>query len=119
MDRELQERGEIFRSYGVQSLAQYRKQSDNPLPVIMLIIDEFQELFVRDDRLASECAMLLDRIVRQGRSFGLHVVLSSQSLAGAYSITSCDLGTDGDCIAMQCSEWTRHSFSRTTIQQLN
>ena len=104
MDRELQERGEIFRSYGVQSLAQYRKQSDNPLPRIMLIIDEFQELFVRDDRLASECAMLLDRIVRQGRSFGLHVVLSSQSLAGAYSLPRATLGQMAIRIAMQCSE---------------
>lgn len=104
LDQVLQERGEEFRSYGVQSLAQYRKQSGKKLPRIMLIVDEFQELFVRDDRLASECTMLLDRIVRQGRSFGLHVVLSSQSLAGAYSLPRATLGQMAIRVAMQCSE---------------
>jgi S-DNA-T family DNA segregation ATPase FtsK/SpoIIIE len=70
----------------------------------MLVIDEFQELFVRDDRLAGDCAMLLDRLVRQGRSFGMHVVLSSQSLAGAYSLPRATLGQMAVRIAMQCSE---------------
>ena len=74
------------------------------MPRIMLVVDEFQELFVRDDRLAGDCAMLLDRLVRQGRSFGMHVVLSSQSLAGAYSLPRATLGQMAVRIAMQCSE---------------
>ncbi len=74
------------------------------MPRIMLIIDEFQELFVRDDRLAGDCAMLLDRLVRQGRSFGMHAILSSQSLAGAYSLPRATLGQMAVRIAMQCSE---------------
>ncbi len=104
LDEELQHRGEAFRACGVQDLSEYRQDSGKSLPRIMLIIDEFQELFVRDDRLAGDCAMLLDRLVRQGRSFGMHVVLSSQSLAGAYSLPRATLGQMAVRIAMQCSE---------------
>ena len=104
LDAELQQRGESFRAAGVHSLSDYRDGSATPLPRIMLIIDEFQELFIRDDRLAGDCAMLLDRLVRQGRSFGMHVVLSSQSLAGAYSLPRATLGQMAVRIAMQCSE---------------
>jgi S-DNA-T family DNA segregation ATPase FtsK/SpoIIIE len=104
LDKELHQRGEAFRAANVQELEQYRKASGQPMPRIMLVIDEFQELFVRDDRLAGDCSMLLDRLVRQGRSFGIHVILSSQSLAGAYSLPRATLGQMAVRIAMQCSE---------------
>ncbi|MGB7325323.1 MAG: FtsK/SpoIIIE domain-containing protein [Rubripirellula sp.] len=104
LDSELQERGEKFRAAGVQELGDYRTASGQAMPRLMLVIDEFQELFVRDDRIAGDCAMLLDRLVRQGRSFGMHVVLSSQSLAGAYSLPRATLGQMAVRIAMQCSE---------------
>lgn len=48
--------------------------------------------------------MYLDRLVRQGRSFGIHVVLSSQSLAGAYSLPRATLGQMAVRIALQSSE---------------
>ena len=104
LDSELQQRGEQFRAAGVQEIENFRAKSDDPMPRILLIVDEFQELFVRDDRLAGDCAMLLDRLVRQGRSFGMHVILSSQSLAGAYSLPRATLGQMAVRIAMQCSE---------------
>jgi S-DNA-T family DNA segregation ATPase FtsK/SpoIIIE len=104
LDEELQHRGELFRSESTQELADYRAASGKPMPRIMLVIDEFQELFVRDDRVSAECSMLLDRLVRQGRSFGIHVILSSQSLAGAYSLPRATLGQMAVRIAMQCSE---------------
>ncbi len=74
------------------------------MPRLMLVVDEFQELFSRDDRLAADCTVLLDRLVRQGRSFGMHVVLSSQSLAGAQSLPRATLGQMAVRIALQCSE---------------
>ena len=104
LDEELQQRGEKFRAAGVQELGEYRRSCEETLPRIMLVVDEFQELFVRDDRIAGDCTMLLDRLVRQGRSFGMHVVLSSQSLAGAYSLPRATLGQMAVRIAMQCSE---------------
>ena len=46
-----------------KQLGDYRIASGEPMPRIMLVVDEFQELFVRDDRLAGDCTMLLDRLV--------------------------------------------------------
>jgi S-DNA-T family DNA segregation ATPase FtsK/SpoIIIE len=104
LDSELQQRGEWFRAESVQELQAYCRKTGRELPRILLVVDEFQELFLRDDALASDCAMLLDRLVRQGRSFGIHVILSSQSLAGAYSLPRATLGQMAVRIAMQCSE---------------
>ncbi|MCD0462187.1 FtsK/SpoIIIE domain-containing protein [Roseiconus lacunae] len=104
LDAELQQRGELFRAHSTQELSEFRRVSGQAMPRIMLVVDEFQELFVRDDKVAAECSMLLDRLVRQGRSFGIHIVLSSQSLAGAYSLPRATLGQMAVRIAMQCSE---------------
>ncbi|TWU16171.1 FtsK/SpoIIIE domain-containing protein [Allorhodopirellula heiligendammensis] len=105
LDAELASRGEAFRVAGVQELGEFRaRQPAQSMPRIMLVIDEFQELFTRDDSLAADCTALLDRLVRQGRSFGIHVVLSSQSLAGANSLPRATLGQMAVRVAMQCSE---------------
>ena len=57
-----------------------------PIPRSLLIIDEFQEFFVEDDKISQTASLLLDRIVRQGRAFGIHVLLGSQTLGGAYTV---------------------------------
>ncbi len=70
LDAEMRERGERFRDAGVQDLNGYRKAPGTPpLPRVMLIVDEFQEFFVEDDKVAQEASLLLDRLVRQGRAF--------------------------------------------------
>ena len=105
LDLELQRRGELFRKSGVQSVAGFR--DDNPdelMPRLLLIIDEFQELFIKEDKIAHEAALLLDRLIRQGRAFGMHVVLGSQSLSGAYTLARSTLGQMAVRIALQCSE---------------
>ncbi len=104
LDSDLQSRGEKFRDAGVQELSEYRARTGQEMPRILLVVDEFQELFSRDDRLASDCTVLLDRLVRQGRSFGMHVILSSQSLAGAQSLPRATLGQMAVRVALQCSE---------------
>ena len=87
LDAELRTRGDMFRKRGTQDVKAYRAVvPDARLPRILLIIDEFQELFVEDDRIAQESALLLDRLVRQGRAFGIHVLLGSQTLGGAYTL---------------------------------
>src|SRR5947208_13993321 len=74
------------------------------MPRILLIVDEFQEFFTEDDRLAQEAALLLDRLVRQGRAFGLHVLLGSQTLGGAYSLARSTIDQMAIRIALQCSD---------------
>lgn len=105
LDGLLRERGDRFRAAGVNDVASYRQERpDEPCPRVLLIIDEFQELFVEDDRIAQDAALLLDRLVRQGRAFGLHVLLGSQTLGGAYSLARSTLDQMAVRVAMQCSD---------------
>ncbi|MFT5128943.1 MAG: S-DNA-T family DNA segregation ATPase FtsK/SpoIIIE [Rhodothermales bacterium] len=104
VDEELRERGEAFRAAHVQDLAGFRKASDRKMPRTLILIDEFQEFFVQDDRIGQEASLLLDRIVRQGRAFGIHIILGSQTLGGAYSLARSTMGQMTVRVALQCSE---------------
>jgi energy-coupling factor transporter ATP-binding protein EcfA2 len=105
LDAELKRRADLFRAVGVQDLAGFRQaEPATAMPRTMLIIDEFQEFFTEDDRASQEAALLLDRLVRQGRAFGVHVLLGSQTLAGAYSLARSTIGQMAVRIALQCSE---------------
>ncbi|MHC4990409.1 MAG: FtsK/SpoIIIE domain-containing protein, partial [Planctomycetota bacterium] len=105
LDEELKRRGDCFRERGAQDLASYRaSEPATPMPRTLLIIDEFQEFFVEDDKIAQDAALLLDRLVRQGRAFGIHVILGSQTLGGAYSLAKSTMGQMAVRIALQCSE---------------
>src|SRR5213078_4004050 len=55
-----------------------------------------------------DSSLLLDRLVRQGRAFGIHLLLGSQTLAGAYSLARSTLGQMAVRIALQCSEADAH-----------
>ncbi|MEI8108669.1 MAG: FtsK/SpoIIIE domain-containing protein, partial [Verrucomicrobiota bacterium] len=105
VDDELKRRGDLFRKFGVQDLAGYRRAGGpEPLPRSLLLIDEFQEFFVDDDSIAQTASLLFDRIVRQGRAFGIHVILGSQTLGGAYSLARATLGQMVIRVALQCNE---------------
>ncbi len=105
LDTELRRRGDLYRDRGLQSLSQFRERfPDEPMPRSILIIDEFQEFFVEDDRIAQDASLLLDRLVRQGRAFGIHILLASQTLSGAYSLSRSTVGQMAVRIAMMCSE---------------
>jgi len=109
LDEELKNRGDSFRHLRVQDLKGFREARPQArLPRILLIIDEFQELFVEDDRIAQDAALYLDRLVRQGRAFGIHVLLGSQTLSGAYSLARSTIGQMAVRIALQCSEGDAH-----------
>jgi hypothetical protein len=129
LDAELKRRGDLFRAAGVDHIADYRAKAltltppsplslsqswerergaqggvDEGLPRILLIVDEFQEFFTEDDAIASQATQILDRLVRQGRAFGVHVLLGSQTLAGAYTLARSTIDQMAVRIALQCSE---------------
>jgi hypothetical protein len=105
IDAELARRGEIYRRLGVQDLAAYRAAApDKPMPRTLLMIDEFQEFFSEDDKLAQEAGLLLDRLVRQGRAFGIHVLLGSQTIGGTSGLARSTIGQMAVRIALQTSE---------------
>src|SRR5438874_13586928 len=109
LDAELRLRGERFREVRAQDVNSYRQaRPGERMPRILLIVDEFQEFFVEDDRMSQEASQLLDRLVRQGRAFGLHVLLGSQTLGGAYSLARSTIDQMAVRIALQCSEADAH-----------
>ena len=109
LDAILKERGDLFRQQGVQDIASFRNACpDIRMPRILFMVDEFQEFFVEDDRYSQTAALLLDRLVRQGRAFGMHVLLGSQTLGGAYSLARTTIGQMAVRIALQCSETDAH-----------
>jgi len=123
LDLELKQRGDLFREHGVQDVKSFRDANPQAvMPRILLVIDEFQEFFVQDDNLAQDAGLLLDRLVRQGRAFGIHVLLGSQTLAGAYSLARSTIGQMAVRIALQCSEADSHlilSEDNTAARLLN
>jgi hypothetical protein len=109
LDFELKRRADRFRELGAQDLAACRQADPSKaLPRILLLVDEFQEFFVEDDRIAQDAALLLDRLVRQGRAFGIHVLLGSQTLGGAYTLARSTIDQMAVRIALQCSEVDAH-----------
>ncbi|HUA39282.1 MAG TPA: FtsK/SpoIIIE domain-containing protein [Candidatus Sulfopaludibacter sp.] len=105
VDAELRRRGDLFRKVGAQDLAGYKRAGGaEPMPRSLLMIDEFQEFFVEEDRVSQGAAVLLDRLIRQGRAFGIHVLLGSQTLGGAYTLARATIGQMVIRIALQCNE---------------
>jgi hypothetical protein len=105
LDKELSRRGELFRAAGgTEKLSEYRERTSQQMTRIVLIADEFQEFFTVEDAISREASLLLDRIVRQGRAFGIHIILGTQTLAGSYGMSRSTVDQISIRVALQCSE---------------
>lgn len=83
VDKEIADRGRQFNAAGggTVNLAAMRKLGGVKLPRILLVVDEFHKLFEKEDALKTEAEQLLERIIKEGRAFGVHAILGSQSIA--------------------------------------
>ncbi len=80
---EKERRNDLFAESGVRDFTEYRRKGQpmGNLPRILLLVDEYQELFEGDrDGVASD--MLL-QLAAQGRSVGIHMFLGSQHFGAA------------------------------------
>jgi hypothetical protein len=76
---------DLFTRNRVQNLAAYRRlKPSEPLPRILLVMDEFQVLLGQEGAISTRAAQILDQIVRLGRAPGIHILLASQSLSSAH-----------------------------------
>jgi hypothetical protein len=79
---EIDRRARLCREARVTDLPDYRRETGQPLPRALVIMDEFQVLFSEEDRLAREAGRLLADIAKRGAAFGLHLLLATQSPGG-------------------------------------
>jgi DNA segregation ATPase FtsK/SpoIIIE, S-DNA-T family len=81
--REMSRRAAAMKQAGVTNLAQLRStRRDIALPRILTVIDEFHVLFQGNDETAKRAVTLLEEVARKGRSYGIHLILASQSISG-------------------------------------
>ncbi|QOW00144.1 FtsK/SpoIIIE domain-containing protein [Rhodococcus pyridinivorans] len=79
---ELERRAEVFNDARCNGITEYRARTGLPMPRMLLIIDEFQVLFDGDDDLTDQAVRLFENLAKQGRAFGIHILLSSQTVSG-------------------------------------
>ena len=85
IDDEIKTREELFRNAKVETILEYRKKG-NILPRIIVIIDEFQRLFLEGHRQASFVEkILIGDLLKVGRKLGIHLIIATQSIGGEVS----------------------------------
>ncbi|EPB0854876.1 FtsK/SpoIIIE domain-containing protein [Yersinia enterocolitica] len=102
---ELEKRASEFKRHGARDYYEYRAVALANLPRILLIIDEFQILFSEGRQVAEPAEKMLTQLLRQGRAYGIHVLLATQTLKGIQSLSIGQLISQIGCrIALACSE---------------
>lgn len=102
---EIEKRAAEFKKRSVREFSEYRTSTSNDLPRILLIIDEFQILFSEGRQVSEPAEKMLNQLLRQGRAYGIHVLLATQTLRGIQSISMGQLTSQIGCrIALSSSE---------------
>lgn len=81
---EMKERADAMRLHGVTELEQLRgADNSRDYPTLVAVLDEFQVLLQgKDSGDTSHAVAMLEKILRQGRSLGVRLVLCSQAVSG-------------------------------------
>lgn len=78
----IRQRTELFQAAGVKDITEYNKTLGSFMPYCIFVVDEAPELLnLRQWLVLPNGQNFLDRIALKGRSFGLHLILLSQSFA--------------------------------------
>jgi hypothetical protein len=102
---ELEKRAIIFKRAGIRDFAEYRKANLDQLPRVLLVIDEFQVLFSDSRQVGEAAEQLLSQLLKQGRSFGIHILLATQTLKSINALSIGAIITQLGCrIALACGQ---------------
>ncbi|HWH00125.1 MAG TPA: FtsK/SpoIIIE domain-containing protein, partial [Pilimelia sp.] len=86
LEAEMTRRATAYKRAGVTRFTDLRAAGGARLPRVLCVIDEFQVLLAGADRLAGEAVALLESLARKGRSYGIHLVLASQTVRGVEAL---------------------------------
>ncbi len=79
--KEMQERANLFKQFNVKDLSDYRKHDE--MPRLIVVIDEFQVLFSDNSTKGKgSVERSLNTLLKKGRSYGVHLVLATQTMRG-------------------------------------
>ncbi len=79
--KEMQERANLFKQFKVKDLSDYRKHEK--MPRLIVVIDEFQVLFSdKSTQVKGSVERSLNTLLKKGRSYGVHLVLATQTMRG-------------------------------------
>ncbi|WQV51723.1 DNA translocase FtsK [Helicobacter pylori] len=78
---EIKKRSELFKQFNVKDLSDYRKHEKMPRLIVM--VDEFQVLFSdKSTQVKGSVERSLNTLLKKGRSYGVHLVLATQTMRG-------------------------------------
>ena len=104
LEREQKIRADLFKKSHVDKIEEYRELGKK-MPRILVIMDEFHELFSNaNDEFAKKSATIMERIVRQGRAFGVHLILASQSYSNITGVDRAVFDQMAVRIVLKCSK---------------
>lgn len=106
LKEKMEERQRILASAGASDVDEFNKMSkDKHLSQIILIADECQTLFSdrsRNSRLQNEMIDIIALIAQQGRAYGVHLLLATQSLSNAPQLGRDILNQIGEHYILPC-----------------
>ena len=87
LSREMTRRATELKRAGVTKLADLRtRRPDVAMPRLLAVVDEFHVLFEGNDAVAQQAVALLEELARKGRSYGIHLILASQTISGVEAL---------------------------------
>jgi hypothetical protein len=106
LDGEIKRRAELMKRHtaGRANITEYRSATGERLPRVVLVMDEFHELFEEDDALGQEAFQAFSNIVRQGPFAGVHAVVASQTLSSMPAMDRSTLSLLPMRVAFMCND---------------
>ncbi len=107
ISNKMRERGKLLRAKGVSNIVEYNAMNPNKkMPRIMFIADECHVMFPtmnsKETKIYREISEILQKIAKEGRSQGVHLVLATQTIAQA-EISSEIVNNISDFYLLKCA----------------
>lgn len=83
---EMERRAKLFKAksdekrVSIDKIQDYRRVTNEKMPRILAVVDEFQVLFEGNDKIARSMHDRFDKLIREGSAFGISIILCSQGI---------------------------------------